>query len=197
MAKKKKYDRKPNGRPENAGAHNFGKDYLERHTYEAKDNVMGKMLKVMKHGIKMMDEKKREARLREVHVPYETLWTDEEVLKCIEDYFTFCSEEDLKPYKNGIAVWMGISSKTIWKWKQNKSGNHSTRSEIIDWAHETIEGQYVGRSEKYPTANKFLLQYGNYGYVDKRELEITDKGSTSDEIKEKVKKLGFDEDAED
>lgn len=57
-----------------------------------------------------------------------------------------------------------------------------------------LEGQYIDRAEKYPTANLFMLRAG-HNYIETSKLDVQTTPNTVqnvDEIAEAVKKLGLD-----
>lgn len=125
---------------------------------------------------------------------YKGLWTDEAFLECVENYFEYSASNNLKPCKAGLRLWLGCSRTQYYDWEINKTGTYGGKSDILAWASNIIEMSYIGRAEKYPTANIFLLK-SSHGHVEANRLDITTNGNdinNADEVRDLVAKLGLD-----
>jgi len=162
--------------PENAGAENFPEGYAER----KKDDLctMEKILPMYKKGAQYLHD-------------YKGLWTDEQFEKAVYDYFEYCCENEVKPDKSGLQLWLGVSTSQYYDWT-TKPEKYGSKSEILDRAHLTMKTSYTQRGEKYPTFNMFLLKAG-HGMVETNKVEITNNSNANpDELKDTISKLGLD-----
>lgn len=171
--------RKPQGvhaRPENAGAHNFPKGYEARN--QDKDNVLAGTLPLFKHGFKNRED-------------YKGLWTEEDLERELFAYFDYCEANNVKVAKVGISLWLGINKDTMYQWANDKA-KHGFKCDLIRMAFELVENSYIGRIERFPTGNIFLLK-SSHGHIDSSKVEVTTTNTiTSNEINEVVNKLGLD-----
>lgn len=121
-----------------------------------------------------------------------TNWTEEEMELSIAEYFDWCAEVSSKPNKAGLSLWLGCSKSTLWDW-ENKPSRSGAISNLIKRASNIIEDSYVGRIEKYPTGNVFLLKT-SHGHVERSKVDIatTDAGTTANEVADAIAKLGLD-----
>ena len=167
-------------KPSLSGGMNMSKEYDDKHKEKGDDD---KGLSFMSDLFKISCSKMGRT----------SAWTEEDVVREVGGYFDYCIEHELKPYIGGIALYMGMSKSTLYEWMSNPS-KHGVKSEIILQARLIIEGQYIDRSEKYPTANLFLLRT-SHGHVETSRLDVNATGSVSasaEDIKDAVSKLGLD-----
>jgi len=109
----------------------------------------------------------------------------------IYQYFTYCTEVNLKPAKVGLRLWLGLSKSQYWEW-ETKPEKYTWKSNQINQANDFMELQYIGRLELYPTGNQFLLK-AQHNYIDKQTVEVNTHNEISkDEISDVVNKLGLD-----
>lgn len=165
--------------PENAGRQNIPQTHIEK--YKDGEHTMAKVMPVYLHGNTMREN-------------YKGLWTDELLFQEIVNYFSFCEETDSKPCKVGIRLWLGVTRDTFCEWEKNPNGRYGLKSDIIRDAVDSIEISYIQRSEKYPTANIFLLKT-SHGHVESNRLDVTTDGkpvTNPDNISDIVKRLGLD-----
>ena len=125
---------------------------------------------------------------------YKGRWTEEEFRDAIIGYFDFISEREIKPSKASLQLWLGCSRSQYYDWETDKTGRFEYKTDLVNIANRLIEASYVGRVEKYPTGNIFLLKT-TQGYVEKSSVDVTTNGQTinsADEVKDLVGKLNLD-----
>lgn len=164
--------------PKNYGVKNMPSDYVEKNKDVESDGLMGKLIPMFEKG---MERRKKGSN-----------WTVEELFDAVKEYFDYSSENDLKPNKSGLRLYLGVSKTQYFAW-QTESTKYGEISEIINFANDLMEQQYVNRGEKYPTFNTFLLK-ASHQYVEKTQVDINtgDNAVKASEINEIVKNLGLD-----
>ncbi len=163
--------------PENAGEQNLPDGYAEKNHDDM--NTVEKLIPMYKKGVEYLQE-------------YKGLWTDEQLQNAINDFFTYCAENDIKPAKAGLRLWLGISSSQYYDWT-NKPDKYGSKSALLESAHGLMEMCYILRGEQFPTFNMFLLKAA-HGMVETNKVEISTNGQVNkDEVKETISKLGLDE----
>lgn len=172
------YKRKSNQtRPEESGVKNMPEDFVDKHKAEGNGAVLAGLIPLFK--------KAQERR--------GTNWSEETLLEAVIDFFDYCNEHEVKVYKGGLILWLGCSRQQYWDWENNPA-KYGVISDIINQANRTIEGQYIGRAEQYPTANLFLLRT-SHGHVETSRLDVKQESNstaTPDQINDMVSKLGLD-----
>ena len=121
-------------------------------------------------------------------------WNEDELSKAVIDYFEFCAKKNMKPSKVGIQLFIGVGKSQYYDWANKEK--YGAISEIISIANGLIEQQYIGRAEKFPTANIFLLK-SSHQHVETSRLDINDSrsgiGTTKEELSDAISKLGLDQ----
>lgn len=110
----------------------------------------------------------------------------------ISEYFTICSEEDMKPSVAGLALAVGVSRKTIWEWSQGDDVEKSDRRNVIKKAYQILNlmmEDYMQNGKINPVSGIFLMK-NNFGYADKQEVVVTPnqplgEGQETNEIKQR------------
>ena len=124
---------------------------------------------------------------------YKGLWTDEQLAESVSEYFNYCAINNVKTAKVGLQLWLGLSRTQYYDW-ETKPEKFGAKTNIIGRANQIIEMAYIGRAEKYPTANIFLLKAGHQ-YVEQNKLDITTNGKqigSPEELTDAISKLGLD-----
>ena len=161
--------------PENAGPQNFPEGYIEKR--KDPNNTMAKLLPIWTHGKTNLQK-------------YKGKWTDEELEEEITQYFYFTVENEVKPAKAGLSLWLSASDETMNAWENNLE-KYGRKSVLIREANKMIESSYVERGESYPTFNMFLLKT-MHKYREGNEITINHQPiSTKEEIAETIEKLGL------
>ena len=101
--------------------------------------------------------------------------TDTEQLTTrINEYFTLCAHQDMKPTVAGLGLAVGADRKTLWEWKTG-GRRLSTHADIIKKAYQIMENlweDYMQNGKINPTAGLFL-GVNNYGYYDVKQINVT------------------------
>ena len=92
----------------------------------------------------------------------------------INEYFTLCDVNDMKPTATGFRNALKISKATLWQWRQ---GNYreDTHQGIICEAYDVLEAlweDYMQNGKINPVSGIFLGK-NNFGYQDKQEYVVT------------------------
>lgn len=169
--------------PENAGIKNADKINIpEMQVDEDYKNDLAKINELARRAKNMRED-------------YKGKWTDEEFANCIDEFFDYCEEAQLKVCKAGLRIWLSVSSSQYNDW-ENKPEKYGFKSELILYANDRMEFSYIGRAEKYPTANLFLLKT-SHRHIEASKLDITTNGKSinanENEVQDLVSKLGLDQ----
>lgn len=165
--------------PARAGAHNLTPEYIKKQQLsdaEKEDNVLARCLPLLD---KAFERRKKG-----------TNWKPEEMEREIGKFFQYCADNNLKPNKAGLQLWLGCVKSQYWEW-QKFPEKYGEISNLINLANQIMEMEYINKVEKYPTGNIFLLKAG-HNYVEKSEVEVKTNITKPEEIDEVVKKLGLD-----
>ena len=97
-----------------------------------------------------------------------------QVKQRIDDYFTLCVQNDIKPSVKGFLNSLRVAKSTLWEWKQ---GNYraGTHQQIICEAYDVLEAlweDYMMNGKINPVSGIFLGK-NNFGYQDKQEYVLT------------------------
>ena len=165
-------------KPSKSGVKNMTKEFDAKHKDSEDDNLMGDLRGLFGRAIKGMGRT--------------SAWTGDILASEIDGYFAYCQEKNLKPCKSGIRLYLSVSKAQYYSW-QTESSKYGVISDLINYANDMMESQYIGRAEKYPTANLFLLRT-SHSHVETSKVDVnTDSASTSvDDVKDIINKLGLD-----
>lgn len=101
----------------------------------------------------------------------------EEIDKRIVDYFSICSEDDMKPSVAGLALAFGVDRKTLQRWCNGVESayipdeNRLTLKKAYQFLNAQMEN-YMQNGKINPVAGIFLMK-NNMGYEDKQEMVLT------------------------
>lgn len=101
-------------------------------------------------------------------------------------YFDFCEENDYKPGVESWANWLGITRRTLERWR-NGDFRAETHSEYIEKIYNLllqIEVDYLRNGKENPVAGIFLLK-NTHGFRDSREVVVTPNNPLGDGINTK------------
>ena len=121
---------------------------------------------------------------------YKGLWDEASLKEQVLAYFEYCTSNDFRVSKVGLALWLGVSKAQYHEW-ENQPEKYSYKSDILEFAGKAIESTYMGRAEKYPTANIFFLK-ALHNVQETTKVEITNTQIKPDEVQDMVSKLGLD-----
>lgn len=92
----------------------------------------------------------------------------------INEYFTLCMADDIKPTVKGFLNALRIAKSTLWEWKQ---GNFraDTHQAIILGAYDVLEEMWEHNmmNGKINPVTGIFLGKNNFGYQDKQEYVLT------------------------
>ena len=92
----------------------------------------------------------------------------------IEEYFTICAQNDMKPSMAGLALAIGVSRQTLWHWSIGDI-REETHFNPIKKAVQILDAQmvdYMQNGKINPVSGIFLLK-NNFGYKDQQDLVVT------------------------
>lgn len=138
--------------------------------------------------------------------PKPDMTDDEAVENRVEEYFTLCAKDDMKPCVSGLALAFGISRKTLWKWIHGLECKFITDSvrDILKKAYNILTVQmecYMQNGKINPVAGIFLMK-NNMDYKDQAQVVLTPSNqlgdsATPEELQEKyVAAVGDSDDVE-
>ena len=110
----------------------------------------------------------------------------EEVTQRINDYFTICAEDDMKPSVAGLALAMDIDRRYLWEIREGKKGKTPEVADTLKKAMKILDLQmvdYMQNGKINPVSGIFLMK-NNFGYADKQEVVVTPNqplGDTKDQ----------------
>ena len=100
----------------------------------------------------------------------------EQIMQRINEYLTYCVQNDMKPDMSGMALAIGVSRKTLWAWENGVDSNKpaDVRNSLKKGREmcETIMTQMMQAGALNPITSIFLLK-NNHGYTDQQEVIIT------------------------
>ena len=105
----------------------------------------------------------------------------EEMKQRVNDYFSICSDDDMKPSIASLALSFGISRTTLFYWITGKVGTIQNAESLntLKRAYDTINSYYehlMNNGRINPVAGIFLLK-NNMGYKDTTEYIVTAEAS--------------------
>lgn len=110
--------------------------------------------------------------------------TEEEMRLMIEEYFAYCKETEIPPLLVGLSQWMGICKSALYRYIKGDFDTDLNRfSKILELAKDYTEHDKIinGLSGKYNASlTKFVLE-NNYGWSEKKAVEIEQKGTVKHE----------------
>lgn len=120
--------------------------------------------------------------LRLADLPKVNMDNVEDVTQRIFDYFTICSEDDMKPSVAGLALAMDIDRRRLWEIREGKMGKNAAVSDTIKKAMKILDLQmvdYMQNGKINPVSGIFLMK-NNFGYADKQEVVLTPNNPLGD-----------------
>ena len=104
----------------------------------------------------------------------------------INEYFTICFQNDMKPSVAGLALAVGVARKTLWDWA-NGFNRRETHCNAIKKAYQMLDAQmsdYMQNGKINPVSGIFLMK-NNFGYADKTEVVVTPNSPLGAETSQK------------
>lgn len=104
----------------------------------------------------------------------------------INEYFTICFKNDMKPSVAGLALAIGVGRKALWEWA-NGINRKETHRNVIKKAYQMLDAQmsdYMQNGKINPVSGIFLMK-NNFGYTDKTEVVVTPNNPLGAETSQK------------
>ncbi len=92
----------------------------------------------------------------------------------INEYFTACEDNDMKPNMVGMANWLGVSRETVNTWKRGEYRSN-THSDVIRKAVDILESLWVDymQNGKINPASGIFLAKNMFQYKDTQDVVLT------------------------
>ena len=118
----------------------------------------------------------------------------EQVTGRIAQFYEYCLNNDIKPDMSGLALAIGVSTKTLWAWENGVDSNKpaSVRNALKKGRefNEYLMNQMMQNGRINPVTAIFLLK-NNHGYKDQQDVVITPntpaEGRDPDEIRKQYR----------
>lgn len=115
----------------------------------------------------------------------------DQVAERIDKYHQFCFEEGLKPDMSGMALALGTSRMTLWRWE---NGVESNKSQAVRYllkraraVNELLMSQMMTAGKINPVVGIFLLK-NSHGFKDQQDVVITPNNPLETEDPEQARK---------
>lgn len=111
----------------------------------------------------------------------------EEVINRTAEYFSICSQNDMKPSVAGYALALGVSRKVLWEYVSGRIVKPLEVRNALKRAYDFLNAQmedYMQNGKIQTIAGIFLMK-NSFGYTDKTEIEVAakqDADSSPDEL---------------
>lgn len=100
----------------------------------------------------------------------------EQVATRIDQYHQFCFDNDIKPDMPGMALALGVSRSTLWKWENGVESDkpQAVRNTLKKGRelNEYLMSQMMQNGKINPVTGIFLLK-NNHGYKDQTDVVLT------------------------
>lgn len=100
----------------------------------------------------------------------------QQVTERIDQYHLFCIQRDIKPDMSGLAMALGVTTKTVWAWENGVDSNkpQSVRNAIKKGRqmNEILLAQMMMNGKINPVTGIFLMK-NNHGYKDQQDVVLT------------------------
>ncbi len=107
-----------------------------------------------------------------------------QVEKRLEEYFTLCATNDMRPNVPSMALSLGIDRRTLWRWANGEGqGKNSDIRDTIKRAYALLNiliEEYMQTGKINPVSGIFLMK-NNFGYTDKQEVVLTPNNPLGDQ----------------
>lgn len=112
------------------------------------------------------------AQLRVLSRPH----TDDEIENRVKFFFKWCADNDIRPGVELMALALGTTRQTLWKWQQDGG----RKGEIITLAKQVLAAliENWGQTGKINPAALCFIMKNNFGYSDNVQLEVTPRNES-------------------
>lgn len=115
----------------------------------------------------------------------------DQVAERVVQYHTFCFEHDMKPDMPGLALALGVSTKTVWAWENGVDSNKPMAvRNVLKKArqlNEVLMSNMMTEGKINPVVGIFLLK-NCHGYKDQQDVVITPNNPLEAEDPEQTRK---------
>lgn len=115
----------------------------------------------------------------------------DQVAERIIQYHQFCYEEDMKPDMPGLALALGVTTKTVWAWENGVDSNkpQAVRNVLkkARQMNEVLMSSMMTEGKINPVVGIFLLK-NSHGYKDQQDVVITPNNPLEAEDPEQTRK---------
>lgn len=115
----------------------------------------------------------------------------DQVAERIDKYHQYCFENDMKPDVPGMALALGVTTKTVWAWENGVDSNKPTAvRNVLKRArqiNEVLMNQMMVNGKINPVTGIFLLK-NMHGYKDQQDVVITPNNPLESEDPEQARK---------
>lgn len=121
----------------------------------------------------------------------------DQVAERIDRYHQFCYEQDMKPDMPGMALALGVTTKTVWAWENgvdsgvrgaaNKPQAVRNVLKMARQINEMLMNQMMLNGKINPVTGIFLLK-NSHGYKDQQDVVITPNNPLESEDPEQTRK---------
>lgn len=118
----------------------------------------------------------------------------EAVMNRVYEYFSLCSQNDMKPSVAGMALAFDCDRRTLWKWINGIESAYIPQAsrDSIKKGYQLLNAQmedYMQNGKINPVSGIFLMK-NNMGYQDKQEVVLTPnnqlgEATSAEELQEK------------
>ena len=115
----------------------------------------------------------------------------EEIQERITEYLKVCSENEIRPTVEGMALSLGVTRAMLWKWEQDEG---SEAGKIVSRAKELINAMITTLSctGKINPMYGIWLQKNHFGYSDTKTIELKSANDNhQDSIEEQLDDAGL------
>ena len=114
----------------------------------------------------------------------------EQVAERVDQYHAFCLQNDMKPDMPGMALALGVTTKTVWAWENGVDSNKPLAvRNVLKMArqiNEVLMSAMMTEGKINPVVGIFLLK-NSHGYKDQQDVVITPNNPLEAEDPEKAR----------
>ena len=113
--------------------------------------------------------------MRLANLPKIDIDDKEQVANRINEYFSICAQDDMKPSVIGLAVALDIDRRRLWEIREGVRGGNKEARDLLKKAMSLLELQmndYMQNGKINPVSAIFLSK-NHFGYADKQEVVVT------------------------
>lgn len=109
-----------------------------------------------------------------INLPPIDISDPKQVEQRINDYFTYCIDNDRKPNIRGLGNWLGVDSETVMRWRRGQFRGDS-HQKILQKAVAVLEEMWwdYGYEGKVNPANWIFIGKNAYGMKDQQDIVVT------------------------